>query len=626
MPELVQRSELSEFVVGEVVTGTSYRIIGSLGAGGMGTVWLVENTALSRLCVLKTLCEERRSNRLDAERMLNEARALGVLKHPNVVHIDDVRTTVEGTPYLVMEYIDGESLDKVLRREQKLELRRALTIASDVASGLAEAHSRDIVHRDIKPANIMIAKDGCAKILDFGAAKLAKPARRNLTKRGMVLGTPRYMSPEQAQGIKVDGRADLYSLGVVLYQMICGRLPFEFGVVIDGADTPDLLKIPQLRTPPTPPSRWVPKLDLHVEELLMWLLEPNPAHRVPTAETMLRLLRPCLDGEVAVTDSEKRPRGLGRAVPATRSTGVSLRGEPHGEGYEVATVQAIMGRGGWASDSAEPSSTQLTAVVEVQPFLDGDEPSEDAPTELFRAHDAATKVFCGEQPTRTMRPGSYLKDVSLGTALELAVPQDAPARPASASARAGLATLDLRGAEGGLRRRLRLEGPAPRGASGGPWVGSTEVTLSRRLFATAGLLGGKLASPLSWLRRRAQVPLVVLVCVLVGWELRGGAAGQGVISRWLEAGRPTAELRSLLIPDGGLALRLPEHHWQPLRIEVTWAQVPAMEPMSRSVPQGARPSGVPVTSTRGVAGARTGRRVPGWLSHSVQSDRDTVGF
>jgi two-component system LytT family response regulator len=210
-----------------------YRVLRKLGAGGMGEVWLAEDTRLSRPVALKILTPEMAADADRLKRFLHEARAASALSHPNAAHIYDIGEE-QGVHFLAMEYIDGETLEARLSGGAPLPLAELVSFGAQVAEALEAAHARGIIHRDIKPANIMITPPDRVKVLDFGLAKYVPVAQsapsqidtRLLTSDGVVLGTVQYMSPEQALGHAVDARSDLFSLGGVLYQMATGRLPF----------------------------------------------------------------------------------------------------------------------------------------------------------------------------------------------------------------------------------------------------------------------------------------------------------------------------------------------------------------------------------------------------------------
>lgn len=205
-----------------------YEVVSELGRGAMGVVYKARDPQIDRLVAVKTVAlighdpEAAREYRL---RFLNEAQAAGRLHHPGIVSVFDVGEDEEsGDPYIVLEYVAGEALNRVLAREHKLSMPRALFIAEEVARALDYAHEQGVTHRDIKPANIMVTEDGRAKIADFGIAKLNLA---HFTVPGRLLGTPAYMAPEQLSGDSVDGRSDLFSLGVILYAMVTGHSPFQ---------------------------------------------------------------------------------------------------------------------------------------------------------------------------------------------------------------------------------------------------------------------------------------------------------------------------------------------------------------------------------------------------------------
>ena len=214
------------------VTGNSiaqYRILSSLGAGGMGQVYLAADTRLDRQVAIKVLSEELAGESSAMERFLREAKLASSLSHPNITHIYEIGET-GGVPYLVMEYVEGEPLSSRIARGA-MAASEAAGIGAQVAEALDAAHAKSIVHRYIKPANIMIGARGHVKVLDFGLAKLQSKPRASeetqfLTREGVVVGTVNYMSPEQALGQEADPRSDIFSLGAVLYEMCTGRAPF----------------------------------------------------------------------------------------------------------------------------------------------------------------------------------------------------------------------------------------------------------------------------------------------------------------------------------------------------------------------------------------------------------------
>ena len=208
-------------------TISHYRVVGQLGRGGMGIVYKAEDTKLDRTVALKLLPPHALTSEDDKARFYREARAAAALNHPNIAHvyeIDEAMAEGESRPFIAMEFIDGETLaDRIAKGP--LPMKDVVSIASQIAEGLKAAHRKDVVHRDVKSGNVMITTDGVVKVLDFGLAKTA--ASTKLTQMGSTLGTVAYMSPEQAKGEEVDRRSDIWSLGVILYEMITGVLPFR---------------------------------------------------------------------------------------------------------------------------------------------------------------------------------------------------------------------------------------------------------------------------------------------------------------------------------------------------------------------------------------------------------------
>src|SRR5579872_2626418 len=205
-----------------------YEVVGELGRGAMGVVYKARDPQIDRLVAVKTVSlwgqepDEEKEFRL---RFMNEAQAAGRLHHSGIVGVFDVGENPENRdPYIVLEFVAGESLSRILSREKKLPLDYALQLTIEIAEALDYAHAQGVIHRDIKPANILVTKEQHAKIADFGIAKVNLS---HLTIPGRVLGTPAYMSPEQLEGEAVDGRSDLFSLGVVMYFMITGYSPFQ---------------------------------------------------------------------------------------------------------------------------------------------------------------------------------------------------------------------------------------------------------------------------------------------------------------------------------------------------------------------------------------------------------------
>jgi predicted ATPase/TolB-like protein/Tfp pilus assembly protein PilF len=250
----------------------------------MGEVYLAEDDQLKRKAALKFLAAEFSSNADHLERFLREARAASALNHPNICTIYEIDVECD-SPFIAMEFIEGETVSAMIRRRRR-NTRQAIDVAIQVSKALAEAHEAGIVHRDIKPANIIVTSRGQAKILDFGLVKLVEndgPAigsKQFLTKQGMVVGTASYMSPEQARGLDVDGRSDVWSLGVVLYEMLTGTLPFT------GETSTDTLAAILTKTP-VPPSQLIPEITPELERIVLKTLRANRDDRYESANALL---------------------------------------------------------------------------------------------------------------------------------------------------------------------------------------------------------------------------------------------------------------------------------------------------------------------------------------------------
>jgi hypothetical protein len=259
-----------------------------LGQGGFAAVFRARDNSLNRDVAVKVLDVELTPSSNVAERFIREAQTIARLEHPHIVPIYKVGRH-EGVLYIIMRCIDGPSLRQLLGTHKRLSVGDAARITRQVTDALAYAHSHDIVHRDIKPDNILLNTSGHVLVTDFGIAKAAQAAAgvggqgEQLTTEGMIIGTPQYMSPEQASGDKVDGRSDIYSLGIVLYQMLAGSPPF------DGNSSASILA-KQLTQPPDPIRRGRPDVGEELAFVLDRMLEKNPAKRFQTAAEVSRAL------------------------------------------------------------------------------------------------------------------------------------------------------------------------------------------------------------------------------------------------------------------------------------------------------------------------------------------------
>ncbi len=270
-----------------------YELHETLGAGGMATVWRGVDRVLERPVAVKVLNEGLAEDSRFAERFAREARHAASLVHPAIVTVYDSGVDEGGTPYLVMELVDGGTLAELLERTPRLPVEQAVAIASTVCEALQVAHAAGLVHRDIKPGNIMVADGGQVKVVDFGIAKAGNDEAQ-LTGTGSVLGTAAYLAPEQATASDVDGRADLYALGCVLVEMLTGRPPFV------GA-TPVEVAWKNVSERPAPPSSLRPDIPPALDAAVLRLLEKEPGRRPADAATARAELQAAVTGRGMTT-------------------------------------------------------------------------------------------------------------------------------------------------------------------------------------------------------------------------------------------------------------------------------------------------------------------------------------
>ncbi|MEZ4247754.1 MAG: protein kinase [Polyangiales bacterium] len=314
-----------EGLVGSVVQG-KYRITDVLGAGGMGRIYRAEQMPLGRPVALKVLHQE-----LDAKkdkgdfqkRFLLEAATCAKLTHPNIVVVYDYGRLEEVGPreayFMAMEFVEGQTLHEALAIDGPFAPARAMRLAREIARGLREAHRQGAVHRDLKPSNVMLTQGGegeGVKVLDFGLVKLIRDDSEVMTREDVFIGSPRYMAPEQIHRAPVDGRADLYALGVILYQMLTGHVPFEGDNPVQTLMGHVNEPVPPLRLPAgveAPPG---------LEALVMRCLEKDPDRRFPNADTLIRALQDVAGGVLASGESSYSSGIRSGEIPADPPTAV----------------------------------------------------------------------------------------------------------------------------------------------------------------------------------------------------------------------------------------------------------------------------------------------------------------
>ena len=301
----------------ELTTGSTfaerYQIIEELGRGGMGRVYKATDTKINEKVALKLIKLEIASDKKTLERFGNELRIARKIVHKNVGRMYDINED-KGTHYITMEYVSGQDLRGLIRQSGKLGVETALSIAKQVCDGLAEAHKTGVIHRDLKPSNIMIDREGNVRIMDFGIARSLK--EKGITGAGVMIGTPEYMSPEQAEAKEVDQRSDLYSLGAILYEMVTGRVPFE-------GDTALSIAMRHKGETPKDPKEYNAQIPDDLSQLILKCLEKDKDSRfqnageiqseleniekgIPTTDRAIPRRKPLTSKEITVTFGLKK--------------------------------------------------------------------------------------------------------------------------------------------------------------------------------------------------------------------------------------------------------------------------------------------------------------------------------
>ena len=379
----------------------SYEVVSKLGEGGMGVVYLARHTTLGRLAAVKVLLPEFSNNREVVARFFNEARAATAIRHPGIIEVYDFGFLEEQQAFIIMEYLEGESLGTRLHRGP-LGLAAALATTRGIARALQAAHEKGIVHRDLKPDNIFLVPDEDArggervKMLDFGIAKLAPNANEpGQTRTGMVIGTPTYMAPEQCRGDAIDLRADLYALGCVIYQMLCGQPPFVANASAD-------VLAHHLYFQPQPVSALRPEVPPPVEQLVMALLAKDPAARPAGAHVVVRIV----DALVTSVDATPAPYVAARPARPPSSPVASVPTTLSGAASSLDAHPRRSRRPLVIGLSAAVAAIAIIAVVAAQrsssPAGEGGAPSDGAA--VAAAPDAPAAVASAEPPSPSPSP------------------------------------------------------------------------------------------------------------------------------------------------------------------------------------------------------------------------------
>ncbi len=349
-------------LIGTLLDG-KYSVDRLLGVGGMGEVYAGTHVALGRLVAIKVLHAQFTINQSFVARFEREARTTAMLQHPNAVHIHDFGTLADGSRYLVMEYIEGVTLRDILRANASVPPGIAVDLIRQAAGAVAEAHARGIIHRDLKPENLMVRRDEdgrlALKVVDFGLAKILENTASLLTNASEIMGTPKYMSPEQFQGMPVDGRADVYALGCVLFELLSGQTPYE-GTILEIVGQHVHAEIPLVTCEGT-------EIPSSIQAVVRRALAKDPDSRTASAEAFARELEEAVSGLDQSIESIVIP-GRESLSPADSSGPSDVTAMPEALSIRARTPRSASSdtlAGAYATSSV--GTTNATVFVEAPP-------------------------------------------------------------------------------------------------------------------------------------------------------------------------------------------------------------------------------------------------------------------
>jgi predicted Ser/Thr protein kinase len=399
-------------VVGEKIAGR-YELEELVGHGGMSSVYRAHDGLLERNVALKVLHEQYSEDDEFVERFKREARSVAQLQHPNIVTVID-RGEQDGRQYIVFEYIDGENLKELVVRKGRLDVRASLEVALEIAHGLAFAHEHGLVHRDVKPQNVLLNGDGHAKVTDFGIAR-SRDVEHSVTQTGTVLGTSNYIAPEQASGQPVDAQTDVYSLGVVLYEMLTGDLPFPGENFVAVA-------MKHVHEPPPNVLDERGDVPLRVAAAVDRALEKDPGHRFPTMDAFAAELEACLaelardDGsatEVISARQRLRPQQHKRVSPWPLLIGLAAA---------LAIAAIVVGLLTFGGDDKPPvpvgAPVEISGITAYDPFGTGGEHDDQAGKATDHDFNTYWATEDYHSPLQDIKPGVGLV-LDVRTALQL---------------------------------------------------------------------------------------------------------------------------------------------------------------------------------------------------------------